>query len=103
MTREETALALSALKREWRETEVDAERIELWHRALVDLPYPAVEAAVLWWVAEEKWCPRPGELRERAERLIDGIIRHDSYPARVGLQAAVHVALLSGEPLAIGG
>ena len=55
-----------------------------------------------WWIAEERWFPRPGELRQRAEALLPGsILRHDSYPVRVGLDRAVRLAIEQGAPLAL--
>ncbi len=73
----------------------------LWQETLADLPYPAVQAAVAWWIAdEEDWFPKPGNIRERAEHLLPGgIVRHDSYAFRVRLDRAVEDAVAAGTPL----
>lgn len=101
MTFEEMALLMAELKVGWPEQEIDDPRIGFYLAALADLPFPLVYAAVRWWCAEERWFPKPGELRDRAQLLLTGYPRQDSFAGRVGLKQAVFRALETGQPLAI--
>lgn len=95
MTRSETKKILVSLQVVWPEMAIDDALITAYHTTLSDLPYLAVSGAAQWHMAEEKWLPKPGELRDKATTLLDGIVRYDSYPGlgRTGLQRQVRLTL----------
>lgn len=95
MTTNDTKKLLVTLQILWPEVTIDDPLIALYHRMLADLPWLAVNGAAEWHMAEEKWFPKPGELRDKAITLLDGIVRFDSYPGlgQTGLQRKVRLAL----------
>lgn len=62
---------------------------------LGDLPLVSVMGAAKWHIAEEKWFPKPSELRNKAITLLDGIVPFYSYPGlgNTGLQRQVRLAV----------
>lgn len=77
------------------------ELVAAWSAVLGDLPAPAVEGAALWHLAESKWFPTPAELRERAIRLLDGIVPYESYAGLggAGLQQRVRRFVAAGRSM----
>lgn len=43
---------------------ITRETVEEWHKALQEIPYPAVDAAVDTWARERRGFPMPSEIRE---------------------------------------
>lgn len=46
--------------------------MELWYRALQDIPYVVIEAALNKWVSTEKWSPSIAEIREKSAEIMIG-------------------------------
>lgn len=46
--------------------------MELWFRELKDLPYAVAEAALRKWVASNRWSPSIADIREMANKVING-------------------------------
>lgn len=93
MTPNETAQLFAKLKATWPEQTMTLPRCEVYHEALADLPWIAVDEALKWHIAEEKWFPKPAELRSKAITLLDGVVRYDSYAGLGGGGAQKRVRL----------
>lgn len=65
----------------WPEREITDQTVAVYHRTLRSLPYRLVDAAVAVWIEDEKWFPRPAELRDLAFGISD-------MPRRYGLNRA---------------
>lgn len=46
--------------------------MELWYRALCDIPYHVAELTLQKWVATNKWSPSIAEIRESASAIVNG-------------------------------
>ncbi len=73
MNQAETARVLTILTEIWDTKEVTPTIIAIWQKALEDLEYPDVEEATLAWIGNERWFPKPGELRERIQPRAAGM------------------------------
>jgi hypothetical protein len=94
----ETEKVLGMLKVIWPEHQVNDGVTTLYYELLSDLPLVSVMGAAKWHMAEDRWFPKPSDLRDRAERLMFGILRHDSYPCVTGLDRQVRLALALAAP-----
>ena len=76
MTFEETGSILAALTTCYSEKlmpQINELTVKTWYQLLSDLPYKPVQAAVVAWIASEKYPPTIADLREKALVREDGI------------------------------
>lgn len=77
MTKKEFAVLASALKTYFTKEDKllpNSEAMELWYRALEDIPFHVAEAAVIKWAQTHTWSPSIAELRETAATVAFGEI-----------------------------
>ena len=75
MKRDEFALWAAALQTYYPREKLlpNKQALELWFRALEDIPYKVAETALNTWVATEKWSPSIAEIREKAAQIVTGM------------------------------
>lgn len=73
MTKTEFTAVVKALRTFYAKENLlpNEESVELWYRALKDLEYPAVSAALNRWVQLSKWAPTIADIRESVLAILN--------------------------------
>lgn len=74
MERNEFAVWAAALQTYYPKEKLlpNKQAMELWYRALRDIPFNVLELALNKWIATEKWSPSIAEIREKSAEIMIG-------------------------------